>query len=269
MQRLSELEQLERQRAEISARIDEIHRIKADRGKQKAKPSAHSGGYGSKPAKAGGAGGQYQGAPSKPPAKLGRPAKNGGAGGGAGGPGKPKKQNGGRRPSDVRDYGDSDGEEVMLQVPTLAQKQELADKIADAEPDVLMQALDLIQKTTQLGNVSGNNQTRRPVSMLADSLSSCFERSTTMRSSSTSTPCPPTRSRNCTILLSRASSLVKRCRRRKRLDPSLAVRMDTISTVNRDRRGDPRRPAWEEGEQVALRAKPSSRRSGSKSWRPS
>jgi len=54
----------------------------------------------------------------------------------------------------VRDYGDSDGEEMMHQAPTLAQKQELADKIADANPDVLMQALDLIQRTTQLGNVS-------------------------------------------------------------------------------------------------------------------
>jgi len=40
----------------------------------------------------------------------------------------------------------------MLEVPTLAQKQELADKIADANPEVLMQALDLIQRTTQLGN---------------------------------------------------------------------------------------------------------------------
>jgi bromodomain-containing factor 1 len=151
--RSTELEQLERQRAEISARIDEIHRIKADKGKQKAKPNAQSGWSGSKPSKAGGAGAQSHGGPSKPPAKLGRPAKNGGAAAGTGPGPKPKKQNG-RRPSDARDYGDSDADDGMLEVPTLAQKQELADKIADANPEVLMQALDLIQRTTQLGNVS-------------------------------------------------------------------------------------------------------------------
>lgn len=100
----------------------------------------------SKPAKSGPSG---QG---KPPGKLCRPAKNGGAGAGAG-PAKPKKQNG-RRPSDAREYGDSDGEDMLVEVPTLAQKQELADRISDADPDTLMKALELIQRTTSLGNVS-------------------------------------------------------------------------------------------------------------------
>jgi hypothetical protein len=148
-----ELEDLERQRTEITARIDEIHRIKADKGRQRAKQS--SGPSYSKPGKQS-TNGPAGSSSSKPMGKPGRPAKNASAGAANGGSSSnpmKKKQNGAAGRPHHDPYGDSDGEDDV-EVTTLAQKQELADKIADADADTLMQALELITKTTSLGNVS-------------------------------------------------------------------------------------------------------------------
>lgn len=140
-----QLADLERQRDDINKQIDAIQQKKAERSKAKSHKTSHAHSA-SKSGKA------SSGASARANAKSARPSQPKGASGSTGGGPKAKKANGAsRRSSDIhRDLYDSDDDEI----PTLAQKQELADKIADADSETLMMAVDLIQKTTSLGSVS-------------------------------------------------------------------------------------------------------------------
>lgn len=116
----AEIEQLERQRADIDARLDQLYRQRTDN-KQKARASQvvqHA-----KPAKTAIGNGK-----AHPKQQHNKPVKNGNV--------KPRKQ-----------------EEPRVEPLSLTQKQELADKILVAHPDVQMQAMEVIRRSTVV-NVS-------------------------------------------------------------------------------------------------------------------
>lgn len=108
----AEIEQLERQRAEIDARLDQLYKQRND--KQKARASQAV--YHAKPAKTSLGNGKAH------PKQHNKPTKNGNV--------KPRKQ-----------------EEERVQPLNLQQKQELADKILVADPNVQMQAMEVIRKS--------------------------------------------------------------------------------------------------------------------------
>ncbi len=129
--------------AELQHRLDVLRKNKARKAKSKtSKPSTK----------------HTTATYSTPSAKPPKAPKNGST--------KPKKASNGvngsaskkQRRESATIYADDDGDEseggdVVEQV-TLAQKQELADKIQEAGVDVLNQAIQIIQETTSLGDVS-------------------------------------------------------------------------------------------------------------------
>lgn len=68
--------------------------------------------------------------------------------------GAPKKQ---RKPKPEPSYREDDESEDEVQTITIQQKQELADKIQTADADILGQAVQIIQSTTNISGVSVND----------------------------------------------------------------------------------------------------------------
>jgi bromodomain-containing factor 1 len=152
-----EIARIEGQIAELHRRLDQLRKSKARRSSKSKTPGQP------KASKASSHGAAAAASSSKPP----KAAKNGSAskpkkpstGGAAGANGingsssSTKKQ---RRES-AATYAEDDGDESEGEVGnvSLAQKQELADKIQEAGPDILQQAIQIIQETTSLGDVSG------------------------------------------------------------------------------------------------------------------
>jgi len=91
--------------------------------------------------------------PPPPPPKAKKTSTGGSAaGGGGGGSGAPKKAKKPKKQDE--DFSDDEGRSATV---TMAQKQELADKIQVADGEILNQAIVIIQQSMPLGDVSRNS----------------------------------------------------------------------------------------------------------------